>query len=64
MPQQRGGVCACQLYKYVDSKLFLDILRNLFEDIQLDRSWTSQTCQDAVFGKAVPYLAATHAVGL
>lgn len=32
--QQRGEVCACQLYKYVDLKLFLDTLRNLFEDVQ------------------------------
>lgn len=33
IPQQRGGVRACELYKYEDSKLFLDTLRNLFEDI-------------------------------
>lgn len=34
IPQQRGEVCACQLHKYVDSKLFLNALRNLFEDVQ------------------------------
>ena len=64
IPQQRGWVCACQLYKYVGSKLFLDSQRNLFEDIQLDRSWTSQTYPDSIFGKGAPSLAATHAVGL
>lgn len=34
IPQQRGEVCACQLYKYIESKLFLDTLRNFFEEVQ------------------------------